>query len=78
MWSRHWFGCIREAAEADGETACGGLLEAGAALAADKRVFVVSPDWWSFANHPRCRSSIRLQSAVEAIMAGANATEIER
>ena len=44
------------------------LLEAGAALAAGKRVFVVSPDWWSFANHPRCRVLKDVASAIEAIM----------
>jgi len=31
------------------------LIEAGAALAAGRRVFVVSSYEWSFANHPRCR-----------------------
>jgi hypothetical protein len=34
------------------------------------RVFVVSPDWWSFQNHPRCRVFNDLASAVTAIMAG--------
>jgi hypothetical protein len=43
-WREHWDKCIAEAAAADiclfvsnaGETACGALLEAGAALAAGK------------------------------------------
>src|SRR5262245_24121601 len=56
-WSRHWYRCVDEAAAADiclfvsntGETACGALLEAGAALAAGKQVVVVSPDEWTFA-----------------------------
>src|SRR5947207_2566897 len=53
-WSRHWQRCIDEASACDiclfvciaGETACGALIEAGAALAANKRIFVVSPDQW--------------------------------
>jgi hypothetical protein len=40
----------------EGETACGALLEAGAALAAGKRVIVVSLDWWSFAEHLSSRT----------------------
>jgi hypothetical protein len=39
-----------------GERQCAALLECGAALAAGKRVFVVSPYEWTFANHERCRS----------------------
>jgi hypothetical protein len=50
-WSRHWTRCIDETAEADillfyadqDERQCGALVELGAALAAGKRVFVVSP-----------------------------------
>src|SRR5262245_35212285 len=72
-----WSRCIEQAADADiclfvnnaGETACGALLEAGAALAAGKWVYVVSPDEWTFANHPRCRVFPSLEAAVAAIMA---------
>jgi hypothetical protein len=48
---------------------CGALLEAGAALAAGRQVFVVSPDVWTFAHHPRCRVFSTLEAAIEAIMA---------
>ena len=51
--------------------ACGQLIEAGAALAAGKRVFVVSDYQWTFANHPRCRVFATLEDAIAAIMAGA-------
>ena len=78
-WSRHWQTCITELADADitlfvaneGETACGALLEAGAALAAGKRVYIVSPYSWTFAAHPRCRVFPTLEDAITAIMAGA-------
>jgi hypothetical protein len=77
-WSKHWSCCISSAAEADvclfvcnkGETACGQLIEAGAALAAGKRVFVVSDYEFTFGHHPRCRIFPTLEAAVEAIMAG--------
>jgi hypothetical protein len=76
-WGRHWQRCIDEAADADvclfvcneGETACGALIEAGAALAAGRQVFVVSPDWWSFAHHERCRVFKSLADAITAICA---------
>jgi hypothetical protein len=76
-WRDHWSGCISSAADADiclfvsneGETACGALIEAAAALAAGRQVFVVSPDCWSFANHPRCRTFNSLAEAITAIMA---------
>jgi hypothetical protein len=32
-------------------------------------VFVVSPDTWTFANHPRCRTFRTLEAAVAAIVA---------
>jgi hypothetical protein len=53
----------------EGETACGALIEAGAALAAGRQVFVVSPYEWTFANHPRCRVFLSLDAAIAAIMA---------
>ena len=77
-WADHWQTIIAEAAAADiclivcldGETACGQLIEAGSALAAGKRVFVVSDYQWTFANHPRCRVFATLEDAIAAIMAG--------
>jgi hypothetical protein len=77
-WSDHWSRCITEAANADvclfvcndGEQACGQLIEAGAALAAGKRVFIVSSYTWTFADHPRCRVFGSLADAITAIMAG--------
>src|SRR5947207_7375510 len=74
-WSRHWILCIDEAAAADvllfyageGETACGALVELGAALASGAHVYVVSPYAWSVPHHPRCRTFATLADAVEAI-----------
>jgi hypothetical protein len=77
QWQRHWRKCVESAADADvtlfvaneGETQCGALLECGAALAAGKQVFVVSPHEWTFANHERCRRFDNLEDAVRAIKA---------
>ena len=82
-WAAHWSLCLTEAAAVDvclfvcldGETACGQLIEAGAALAAGKRVFVVSDYQWTFANHPRCRVFATLEDAITAIMAGGTSIE---
>jgi hypothetical protein len=41
----------------------------GAALAAGRQCFVVSPYEWSIANHPNCRAFPILADAVEAILA---------
>lgn len=68
---------ISEAAAADiclfvcneGETACGALVEMGAALAAGKQVWIVSPHQWSVAHHQRCRTFKSLADAVTAIAA---------
>src|SRR4029450_3641429 len=62
-WSRHWVRCIEEARDCDallfvnGEDgqASGALIEVGAALAAGRQVFVVSPDM-TFCYHPNCRN----------------------
>ena len=78
-WELHWSGCISHAADADIclfvanelETQCGALIEAGAALAAGKRVFVVSDYEFTFAHHPRCRSFSSIEDAITAIMSGA-------
>jgi hypothetical protein len=85
-WSRHWSRCIDEAADADvclfvnneGEQACGALVELGAALAAGKRVFVVSPYKWTFASHPRCRVFATLEDAVTAIMSAVAGETLRR
>jgi hypothetical protein len=80
-WAKHSSTCLREAAEADvvllvafedDRLHFGALVEAGAALAAGKRVFLVSPHEWPFIrHHPRCRSFATLADAIVAIMAGA-------
>src|SRR5262249_19846293 len=75
-WAEHWTRCISEAAAADivllyarqDERQMGALIEAGAALAAGKRVFLVSDGELRFAHHPRCRRVATLAAAVEAIM----------
>jgi hypothetical protein len=76
LWSRHWTRCIEEASadiclfvDLPGEIQCGSLIEAGAALASGKRVFIVSENFWSIEHHPRCRKFSDLESAVTAIMA---------
>ena len=46
------------------------------ALAAGKRVFVVSDYTWSFGNHPRCRIFATLEAAIVAIMAGAQGARL--
>jgi hypothetical protein len=83
-WAEHSATCLREAREADvvlmvgldGENQFGALLECGAALAAGKRVFLVSPHPWHFLrHHPRCRSFDSIADAVHAIMAGASRFE---
>jgi hypothetical protein len=53
----------------EGETACSGLIEVGAALALGKQVWVLSPYWWSFSNHPHARTFTTLEAAVAAIVA---------
>lgn len=63
-WALHWTKCIDEAAAADivlmfaqeGENQNGALIEVGAALAAGKRVYLVSPHEWSWRHHPECSS----------------------
>jgi hypothetical protein len=50
----------------------GALLECGAALAAGKRVFLVSPHPWTFKHHPRVRIFNSLEDAVTAIVAATN------
>ena len=52
----------------EGERACGGLIELGAAIAGGAQCFIVSPDWWSVAHHPRCRTFLSLEAAITAIV----------
>ena len=61
VWSRQWVRCIDEVRDCDvslfvngeDEQACGALIEAGAALAAGRQVFVVPPDM-ALPYHPDC------------------------
>jgi hypothetical protein len=89
-WAAHSERCLKEAAECDvlvlyaeeQEQHFGALLESGAALAAGKSVFLISPHPWPFLrNHPRCRSFDNLAEAVRAIVAmqaGERARELSR
>jgi hypothetical protein len=78
QWSEHWTRCIREAASAEicivllraGEQHAGALLEAGAALAAGRRVYMVDEIGFSFAHHPSVRRFATLAQAVEAVLHG--------
>jgi hypothetical protein len=47
---------------------CGALVEVGSALAAGKRVYLVSPHAWSFGHHPNVRRFESLGDAVAAIV----------
>jgi hypothetical protein len=74
----HWQKCITEATAADvvlmfaqaDENQNGALLEVGAALAAGKRVYLVSPHDWSWAHHSNVRRFDTLAEAIEAIAKG--------
>jgi hypothetical protein len=80
QWRRHWQRCCLEAAAADvclfvdmpGENQCGSLIELGCALASGRQVFLVSDNWWSVQNHPRCRVFSTLEAAIEAIRGDAS------
>jgi hypothetical protein len=62
-WAAYWQKCLQEAASCDvllfvaldGETACGQLIELGAALAAGRQCWIVSDYDWSIAHHPLVR-----------------------
>jgi hypothetical protein len=77
VWRLHWEKCIKEASSADvllfvaleGETQCGAIAELGAALAAGKQVYLVSPYEWSIAHHPNVRRFATLEEAITAISA---------
>jgi hypothetical protein len=78
-WRALWDKNIEEAAAADillfvdlpDELQCGSLVEAGAALASGKSVFVVSHNFWSIEHHPNARKFSKLEDAIVAIMAWA-------
>jgi hypothetical protein len=54
----------------ENEQACGALIEAGAASAAGRKVFVVSPDAWTFSHRPNCRTLADAIVAIVAMQAG--------
>ena len=75
-WAEHSQRCLREAAECDililyvepEDRNFGSLLETGAALGANKTVYLVAPEPWPFlSNHPRVHAFDTLESAVRAI-----------
>ena len=74
-WTLHWQLCTEEAAAADvvlmyareDENQNGALIEVGAALAAGRRVFVVSPHDWSWMHHSNVRRFTTLEDAITAI-----------
>jgi hypothetical protein len=79
-WREHAKACIDDAVRADilllycadDERQFGSLLECGAALGADRQVFVVSPFPWPFLKqHRQVRCFATIEAAVTAIMAGA-------
>ena len=47
-----------------GERACSGLIETGLAIAQNKPVLCVSPDWWSFSHLPTVRCFTSLEPAI--------------
>jgi len=52
----------------ENEQACGALIEACAALAAGRQLFVVSPGAPPFSHHPNCRNFSTLADAIVAIV----------
>jgi hypothetical protein len=53
----------------ENEQACGGLIKAGAASAAGRQLFVVSPGASPFSHHPDCRNFSALAGAIATIVA---------
>jgi hypothetical protein len=77
-WREHSETCLREAADCDvlllhaqdEENHFGALLEAGAALAAGKKVFLVAPHHWPFLRcHPLVQSFDSLADAISCLIA---------
>jgi hypothetical protein len=82
-WREHADRCLREAMECDvlllyaqeEERQNGALLECGAALAAGRQVYLVSPYPWAFLrNHPRVKSFDTLDAAVADLLARSKQT----
>ena len=75
--SRHGVRCIDEARQCDvllfvngeDEQACGALIEACAALAVGRQLFVVWPDASTFSHRPNCQNFSALADAIAAIVA---------
>ena len=57
-----------------GERARSGLIETGLAIAQNKPVLCVSPDWWSFSNLPTVRRFASLEPAIECLISMAAGT----
>ena len=74
-WATHWANCINQAAACDilllhamdGEVQKGALIELGAALAAGRRVFVVTPYDWNWCHHSQVQRFDTLAQAIEAL-----------
>ena len=54
--------------DGENEQARGALIEAGAASAAGRQLFVVSPGASPFSHHPNCRNVSALADAIAAIV----------
>jgi hypothetical protein len=52
-----------------GETACGQLIELGAALANGRQAYIVSDDWFSVQHLDQCRRFSSLEAAVAELVA---------
>ena len=52
----------------ENEQTCGALIEAGAASAAGRQLFVVSTGASPFSHHPNCRNFSALADAIAAIV----------
>jgi hypothetical protein len=74
-WASHWKSCIDQAATLRCSSAArhgrrkGALIELGAALAAGRKVFVVSPFPWTWNHHPNVTVFNSLAEAIAAIRA---------
>jgi hypothetical protein len=75
-WAAHWERCVTEARDCDvlllhaidGEVQRGALIELGAALATNRKVFIVSPYDWSWKHHPQVQCFDTLADAIKAII----------
>jgi hypothetical protein len=75
-WAEHWQKCVDQAATCDvlllhaidGEVQRGALIELGAALATNRKVFIVSPYDWSWKHHPAVTVFSSLADAIKALI----------